>query len=71
MFDAPSQAVQNLAFDKEASVVTFSFDSGGFGIMDLELTLEGNTLNGVQTARVYNLSVDFTASRKEDDPTAQ
>ncbi len=56
-------------FDLETNTVSFSFDSGEFGWMDVEMTLEDGMLAGEQFARDYSMGLDITATRKEEAPS--
>lgn len=64
---APDDAIAfGATYDSETAQVKFSFDSGEFGIMDVELTLSEGALAGQQFVRDYNMHVDVTATRKEE-----
>lgn len=54
--------IQNVAF--EENQVTFEYDSGQYGMMDVKLMLEGDALNGDMNVRQFGASVPFTAVRK-------
>ena len=53
--------LQELMFDSEMSKVTFNYDSGTWGIMNVTLTLEGDTLNGT----MYEIELSNLSSTKE------
>ncbi len=53
-------------YDDETGQVSFSFDSGEFGVMDVELLLEDGALAGQQFVRDYSMHLDVTATRKEE-----
>ena len=55
-------------YDSETAEVTFTFDSGEYGLMDVALTLVDDTLTGQQYVRDYSMHLDVTATRKEEAP---
>ena len=56
--------LEELLFDSEMSKVTFTYDSGEFGIMNVTLTLDGDALNGIMNVTQFGAEVPMTASRK-------
>ncbi len=56
--------LEELMFDSEMSKVTFTYDSGEFGIMNVTLTLDGDALNGIMNVTQFGAEVPMTASRK-------
>ena len=65
--DSPGETISFVAnFDEETQEVSFSFDAGEFGMMDVSMTLAGGALAGEQYARDYSMSVDITATRVEE-----
>ena len=53
-------------YNEADSLATFSYDSGEFGMMDVELKLDGSdTLRGTQFVRDYSMPLDLAATRKE------
>ncbi len=69
MDDAPveaSLALTDVAFDGETMQLTFSFDSGDYGVMEVSLALDGDTLNGTMKVVDFGLDVPLAASRKTE-----
>ena len=64
--ESPDQTapLEALMFDSEMSKVTFTYDSGEFGIMNVTLTLDGDALNGIMNVTQFGAEVPMTASRK-------
>ena len=64
--ESPDQAgpLEELMFDSEASKVSFKFDSGEYGMMVVNLTLDGDALNGLMTVTQFGVDVPMTAARK-------
>lgn len=64
--DAPGQAMplDGLTFDAESGALSFSFDGGEFGNMDVSTTLQGDGLKGLMTVSAYGVDVPITATRK-------
>ena len=62
----PEQAapLTELMFDSEMSKVTFKYDSGEFGIMNVTLTLAGDALDGLMNVTQYGVDVPMTCARK-------
>ena len=56
--------LEELMFDSEMSKVTFTYDSGEFGIMNVTLTLDGDALNGIMNVTQFGAEVPMTCSRK-------
>ncbi len=56
--------LEELMFDSEMSKVTFNYDSGEFGIMNVTLTLDGDALNGIMNVTQFGVDVPMTVSRK-------
>lgn len=56
--------LEEVAFDSEMSKVTFSYDSGDYGIMKVNLTLEGDALSGIMNVTQFSAEVPMTATRK-------
>lgn len=56
--------LDELMFDKEASKVTFTFDSGEYGMMLVNLTLDGDAFSGLMTVTQFGADVPMTGSRK-------
>lgn len=63
---APEQIapLEELMFDSETSKVTFKYDSGEYGIMDVTLTLDGDALNGIMNVTQFGAEIAMTCSRK-------
>ncbi len=60
--------LEDLVFDAESGKVTGSFDSGGFGIMDLDITLESaDTITGFITVLDYDIDVPLQGSRADSE----
>ena len=59
-------ALESVAFDGEAMQLVFSFDSGEYGVMEVTVTLESDTLSGTWTAVDYGFDMPVVASRKEE-----
>ena len=55
--------VDALMFDGDSSNMTFSFDSGEYGIMKVKLQLDGDAMNGVMTVTSYGVDVPMVAKR--------
>ena len=66
--DQPEEVapLTDLAFDAEASTVTFDFDGGEFGIMSISLTLGEQGLNGLLKVAQYGVEAPMSAKRKAD-----
>ncbi len=64
--ESPDQTapLEALMFDSEMSKVTFTYDSGEYGIMNVTLTLDGDALNGIMNVTQFGAEVPMTASRK-------
>ena len=64
--EAPEQTapLTDVMFDSEMSKVTFKYDSGEYGIMDVTLTLDGDALNGQMNVTQFGVDVPMTCSRK-------
>ncbi len=64
--ESPDQTapLEELMFDSEMSKVTFTYDSGEFGIMNVTLTLDGDALNGIMNVTQFGAEVPMTCSRK-------
>ncbi len=64
--ESPDQTapLEELMFDSEMSKVTFTYDSGEYGIMNVTLTLDGDALNGIMNVTQFGAEVPMTASRK-------
>ncbi len=64
---APSEfaPLEELMFDREMSKVTFSYDSGEYGIMNVTLTLDGDALNGMMNVTQFGVDIAFNSSRKK------
>ena len=56
--------LQELTFDSEMSKVTFNFDSGIWGIMNVTLTLDGDTLSGIIKNEPDMVESPMSCSRK-------
>ncbi len=56
--------LEELLFDSEMSKVTFSYDSGEYGIMNVTLTLDGDALNGMMNVTQFGVDIAFNSSRK-------
>ena len=56
--------LEELLFDSETSKVTFSYDSGEYGIMIVTLTLDGDALNGMMNVTQFGVDIAFNSSRK-------
>lgn len=63
---APDQAIalEELMFDEATSAVSFSYDSGQYGVMDVNLTLADDALNGTMNVTQYNAEVPMQATRQ-------
>jgi hypothetical protein len=63
---APEQtaSLEELMFDAEMSKVTFSYDSGEYGIMKVDLTLDGDACAGMMNVTQFGAEVPFKATRK-------
>ena len=59
-----SASLEEVMFDSEMSKVTFTYDSGEFGIMNVTLTLDGDALNGIMNVTQFGAEVPMTCSRK-------
>ncbi len=57
--------LEELMFDSETSKVTFSYDSGEYGIMNITLTLDGDALNGMMNVTQFGVDIAFNSSRKK------
>ena len=57
--------LEELLFDSEMSKVTFSYDSGEYGIMNVTLTLDGDALNGMMNVTQFGVDIAFNSSRKK------
>ena len=68
MEQAPDEpaSIDSLMFDAEASMLKFSFDSGEFGVMEIELSLTENELSGVMNVVMYGFEVPMVAVRQEE-----
>ena len=55
--------LEELLFDSEMSKVTFSYDSGEYGIMIVTLTLDGDALNGMMNVTQFGVDIAFNSSR--------
>lgn len=66
--DAPDEIanITDLAFDAEASTVTFNFDGGEFGIMSVSLTLGEEGMKGLLKVTQYGMEAPMNAKRKAD-----
>ncbi len=64
--EAPEQAAQltEVMFDSDMSKVTFKYDSGDFGIMNVTLTLDGDAMDGLMNVTQYGMDVPMTCKRK-------
>ena len=64
--ESPGQVapLDELSYDSEASTVSFKFDSGEYGMMVVNLTLDGDALNGLMNVIQFGVDVPVTASRK-------
>jgi hypothetical protein len=51
-------------FDEATSEVSFSYDSGQYGVMDVNLTLADDALNGTMNVTQYNAEVPMQATRQ-------
>ena len=62
----PEQTAEltELMFDSEMSKVTFKYDSGEFGIMNVTLTLDGDALDGLMNVTQFGVDVPMTCKRK-------
>ena len=71
--EAPDQTapLEELMFDNEMSKVTFTYDSGEFGIMNVTLTLDGDALIGIMNVTHFGAEVPMTASRKRSRRKSQ
>lgn len=58
--------LMDLAFDAEASTVTFDFDGGEFGTMSISLTLGAEGLNGLLKVIQYGVEAPMSSMRKVD-----
>lgn len=70
MADSPiggEVVVEDLAFDSETMQVTYSFDSGEFGMMSVTLTLDGDNLDGLMTVHQFGIDVPLAAQRQVED----
>ena len=61
-----AMALDSVAFDVEAMVLVFSFDSGEFGVMEVTATLEDDALSGTWTAVSFGLDMPVLAARKAE-----
>ncbi len=57
--------LEEILFDSETSNVTFSYDSGEYGIMNVTLTLDGDALNGMMNVTQFGVDIAFNSSRKK------
>ena len=60
-------ALEELAFDSETSQVTYTFDSGEFGVMSVVLTLDGDSLDGLMTVHQFGIDVPLVAEREVEE----
>ena len=70
MADSPigsEVVVEELVFDSETMQVTYSFDSGEFGMMSVTLTLDGDNLDGLMTVHQFGIDVPLAAQRQVED----
>ena len=68
MADSPvgaTMAMDELAFDEESMTLTYSFDSGEFGVMSATFTLKGDSLEGLLTVHQFGMDLTFVAERQE------
>lgn len=64
-------ALEELTFDEETGVATFSFDSGEFGIMDVSMTIEEDALSGLLTVLDFGADLDLVGTRAEMEEAEQ
>ena len=57
-------SLTELMFDSAMSKVTFKYDSGEYGIMDVTLTLDGDALDGLMNVTEFGVEVPMTCARK-------
>ncbi len=64
--EAPDETapLEEVAFDTEMSKVTFKFDNPEFGLMIVNLTLDGDALNGIMNVTQIGMDVPMTCARK-------
>jgi len=57
-------ALEELTFDSETSKMHFKYDSGEYGVMIVDMTLQEDALAGLMTLTQFNAEVPIKASRK-------
>ncbi|MDE2833075.1 MAG: hypothetical protein OXM02_00960 [Bacteroidota bacterium] len=70
MDDSPvgdTMAMEELVFDSETMQVSYTFDSGEFGVMSVTLTLDGDSLDGLMTVHQFGIDVPLVAQREVDE----
>ena len=67
--ESPDQEgpLEELMFDSEASTVSFKFDSGEYGMMIVNLTMEGEALNGQMTVNAELAILELDARQYRFD----
>ena len=63
--------LDELMFDEETGVATFSFDSGEFGIIDVNFTIEDDTLSGILSVLDFGADLDLVGMRAETEAAEQ
>ncbi len=55
--------LEEITFDEETGLTTFSFDSGEFGMIDVSFTVADNAITGVLSVLDFNADVDLVGER--------
>lgn len=63
--------LEELTFDEETGLATFSFDSGEFGMMDVSITIEEDAFSGLLTVLDFGADVDLVGTRAEMEEAEQ